>query len=519
MGPFVSYILQSSFVMTMLYLVYKWLMAPTTFHAFNRAVLLGIYLVSWTLPFFLSVLTYSPVYVQSSPVDIMEVPVLEAVPMEESSGIDWWRLLLRVYSAGLICTAGVSLAGIWRMVRIIRSGVRCDEGRFVKIVTQKAPGPFSWGKYIVLRPEDCDSEMWMVVEHEKVHLRCFHWVDLIIAQATAVIQWFSPAAWLMMNELKTVHEFQVDRVVGNGNPVAYQMMLLKKTVGSSFPTFADSLNHSQIKIRITMMMTKRTRPSRKVAALALPAMGALAAITLSFPTVADVVRCIGNATMVDVAEPRLKITKTSPSVQILPSAIAEESAIENGADGSLLSSEEMTEPREASGEQDEKETVGADRKSPAIFVDGKEFKGNINEVNVNDIVAMDVVKNDPAYPQGKIMITTVNAADGEERPALSAEKCAEFKGGQGELMQFLAANVRYPAEAQEAKASGRVVVSFTIGKDGSVKDPKVMKGIHPSLDAEAVRVVMLSSGKWEPAANGGVPVASRFTLPVTFKLQ
>jgi beta-lactamase regulating signal transducer with metallopeptidase domain len=78
----------------------------------------------------------------------------------------------------------------------------------------------------------------MVMAHEKAHLRLLHWLDLIPAQLTVVLQWFSPAAWLMMRELRDVHEFRVDELVAGDDPAEYQMMLIRLSapVCQSSPT-------------------------------------------------------------------------------------------------------------------------------------------------------------------------------------------------------------------------------------------------------------------------------------------
>lgn len=364
--------------------------------------------------------------------------------------------------------------------------------------------------------------MVMVMAHEEAHLRQLHWLDLVAAQITVILQWFSPAAWLMMRELKTVHEFQADRAVAGDDPVAYQIMLLKKTVGSSFPTFTDSLNHSQIKLRITMMMTKRTSPSRKMTALALPAMAALAAMTLSQPAVADVVLRIGRTSVTNGENHDRKVTKSAPSAQIpLAYEHADEVVTEeaSGADSPAQSLEDTLTMHASAVSENAVEDAPATSGKPAIFVNGVLFPpGDLSGIPSASIVKIDILKNDPAYPDGKIMITTTDAADGEvnDRVASATEKCASFKGGEKALKQFLIENVKYPADAPDDEKQRRVIVQFTVETDGSVSDVKIMRGQDPALDKEALRVVKNSSGLWIPGSNNGTPVASRFTIPITF---
>lgn len=103
-----------------------------------------------------------------------------------------------------------------------------------------------------------------------------------------------------------------------------------------------------------------------------------------------------------------------------------------------------------------------------------------------------------------------------------AVKKAEFIGGNEEMIKFLSENVKYPedvllANEKGANIHGRVYVKFVVEKDGSISDVEVVRSVHPSLDAESVRVVKLMSGKWTPATERGKPVRSKFTLPFVFK--
>ena len=103
-----------------------------------------------------------------------------------------------------------------------------------------------------------------------------------------------------------------------------------------------------------------------------------------------------------------------------------------------------------------------------------------------------------------------------------AVKKAEFIGGNEEMIKFLSENVKYPedvllANEKGANIHGRVYVKFVVEKDGSISDVEVVRSVHPSLDAESVRVVKLMSGKWTPATERGKPVRSMFTLPFVFK--
>ena len=98
------------------------------------------------------------------------------------------------------------------------------------------------------------------------------------------------------------------------------------------------------------------------------------------------------------------------------------------------------------------------------------------------------------------------------------EQMPEFPGGEAALMKFINENLRYPVAAIENGIQGRVVVQFVVKKDGSVGDVKVIRGIDPTLDQEAIRVCK-TLPKFIPGIQNGIPVDVWFTIPVIFKLD
>jgi TonB family protein len=98
------------------------------------------------------------------------------------------------------------------------------------------------------------------------------------------------------------------------------------------------------------------------------------------------------------------------------------------------------------------------------------------------------------------------------------EQMPQFPGGAPELMRYLSMNIKYPEEAHQAGVMGRVIVTFVVEKDGSISEPTVIRPIHSSLDAEALRVVS-AMPKWEPGMQNGEPVRVKYTVPITFSLK
>lgn len=98
------------------------------------------------------------------------------------------------------------------------------------------------------------------------------------------------------------------------------------------------------------------------------------------------------------------------------------------------------------------------------------------------------------------------------------EQKPQFPGGDAAMYSWIGSNMNYPAQAAEEGVSGKVTVQFIVEKDGSISNVKVVRGKHPALDAEAVRVVK-KMPKWVPGRNNGAPVRVTYLLPVTFRLQ
>ena len=136
---------------------------------------------------------------------------------------------------------------------------------------------------------------------------------------------------------------------------------------------------------------------------------------------------------------------------------------------------------------------------------------NLNH-KTGDIEEIPAKKQEVLPTQGEV------AAPEDSTLVGDIEAMPQFPGGQAKLMEFLAANVKYPETAEEAAIQGRVVVSFTVKKDGSIDNIEVVRSVYPDLDKEAVRVVKLFPN-FIPATFNGKAVDCIFTLPIIFRLE
>ena len=124
--------------------------------------------------------------------------------------------------------------------------------------------------------------------------------------------------------------------------------------------------------------------------------------------------------------------------------------------------------------------------------------------NKKVVAVVDVPNDKPVIQDGEVFTVV------EEMP--------QFPGGMAEAMKFLAKNINYPVESQKAKIEGRVIVQFVVKENGKVADIKVMRGVSPELDAEAIRVVGLMPD-WIPGKQRGKAVDVKFTMPIMFRLS
>ena len=133
--------------------------------------------------------------------------------------------------------------------------------------------------------------------------------------------------------------------------------------------------------------------------------------------------------------------------------------------------------------------------------------------------AVDAIK-DAAAEALEIPDEVEEAVEDVEIPFILVERKPLFNGGDAskEFSKWLGQNLSYPEEAKAANAQGRVITQFVVGKDGAVRDVKVLRGVNPALDAEAVRVVSQSPA-WTPGQQGENPVDVTFTCPVVFVLN
>lgn len=301
MGEFLSYSIVSGFPLLVLYLAYRLFLARDNQHGFNRGVLLAIYAISFAAYPILRTFENHKIghAVQTITIEGAEVTNIATVA---DANPTWGTILIWMFIAGMAVVTIKTIVTWVRLIGVIRSGQKIEQPGYTVVVTdEERYAPFSWMRYVVISRKDYERDSSAIAAHELKHISCHHWVDLLIAQVACIVNWFNPAAWLMRDELMLVHEYQADMaVIDQGHDTQeYQMLLIKKAVGARFPSLANSLNHSKLKKRITMMYKAKSGAGRKWKALALVPMLALALGVTGVPAVRAAVSTISTLKVSD----------------------------------------------------------------------------------------------------------------------------------------------------------------------------------------------------------------------------
>ena len=473
MGILFVYILKSSFCLAVFYLFYRLLLSRETFHRFNRIALLGILLLSCLLPF-VEVSVRRPVEMYQTMMTWEQWLLLtdlagtetHAVQVQENV-VTWIQGLLLVYLFGILFFMLRNIYSMFGLWVLLKSGRREKVSDYVVtvvkavlIVHERDISPFSWMRYIVISQKDLHENGREILTHELAHIRNRHSWDLFAADICIFFQWFNPAAWLLKQELQNIHEYEADETVINEGVDArqYQLLLIKKAVGTRLYSMANSFNHSKLKKRITMMLKEKSSPWARLKYLYVLPVAAIAVTAFARPEVSETVE-------------EISAVKVNDLTAIVETKVAESS-------GQLLPVQSV--PKDS-----------VNRKSKVAVQ-------QMDELVVVGYASKDSVK--------------------DREPVFNVvEQMPSFPGGMEALMQYLAKNMRYPVEAQKNKVQGRVVVGFIVSKDGDIKKAHILRGVDPELDAEAIRVIE-SMPRWMPGMQRGKAVAVSYTLPVMFRL-
>ena len=549
MAPEWIYLLKVNVGITLFYAFYKLFCQRDTFFQWRRYALLSFLGISFLYPlidiqnwvkeqpamneladYYATWMMDEAIVVTPTVTDAPQLPSLMTIGMY-------------IYLVGVIALSlrfFVQLLSICRM-RWSGKSIYLNGQRIISLPSET--NPFSFFDWIFIYLPQLDKESQdEILTHEQAHARQWHSLDVIISEIINIICWFNPFSWLLKTEIRLNLEYLADNQVTEtmNDCKQYQYHLLGLAHTKKETGLCNNFNVSHLKRRIIMMNKKRTRTAGRIKyALFAPLAAAL--------LLASNISCVS----------------TEKNEEEL-SATSEESRAIKAPEGEVFQVvEEMPEFPGGMGEC--MKFIGKNIKYPAEAIEkgiqGRVIiqmvvtkEGDIAEAKVVrsidpllDAEALRVINSMPKWKPGKQKGEAVNvkytipvmfrlsneASESPESKSASApreakvdengihmvcEEMPEFPGGMRECMNFLGKNVKYPATAQEKGIQGRVIVQFVVNRDGSIVEPKVVRGVDPELDAEALRVISIMP-KWKPGKQKGEAVRVKYTIPVMFRLQ
>ena len=522
MGLFFVYILKSSVCLAIFYLFYRLLLARETFHRFNRFSLLGILLLSCLLPLVeVSVKQETEVHQTMLTLEQLlmmadAVNATEAGARTETATVTWIQVALLVYLAGIVFFAFRNVYSLVRLLMLLKSGKKEDIGSYLPgrkervtlIVHNCDIAPFSWMGYIVISRKDLEENGREILIHELAHIHNRHSWDLLVADVCIFFQWFNPASWLLKQELQNIHEFEADETVIKEGVDAkqYQLLLIKKAVGTRLYSMANSFNHSKLKKRITMMLKEKSSPWARLKYLYVLPLAAIAITAFARPEVSTELDEISAVKVND-------LTAIVKAEEVKSAEILSEDGIK--VKGRVLD-EEYSSGIIGANVLIKGSTIGTVTDEEGRFELPVEA-GNVLQISFAGYKTVEVKVAADEKEQDIVIVMSGEKPSAGGQVFQIAEEMPSFPGGIDECMRYIARHVKYPAISIENGAQGIVSVRFIIEKDGSISNPKIAQGVDEYLDKEAMRVIM-SMPKWKPGKQRGVAVRTQFTLPVKFRL-
>ena len=417
MGLLFVHIIKSSLCLVAFYFVYKLLVSKETFYKANRFILISIILFSFLLPFFQ--LTLHQTVVPTVPAQVQN---LEALLLQQHVRVNvfqadkatlFYSLLCLVYITGVLVQLVITLINFIKVYRLTVRATRLSYGGYVLALTDHEQSPFSWGKFIVLSKKEYASNVEIIIQHELIHIKRRHSLDLLLTELAVIACWFNPVIWLLKKEIKDTHEFEVDNALLEMGVDAkqYQLLLIKKAVGEKVYSVANSFNQSRLSVRIRMMLRQRSNPWARVKYLAIVALTFFSIIVFARPEISQKVRKITtdqlgtlltttSKNLVESISPQKTAPHTTPTVKkplVEPAAPKTEAHV----DVPKPTAPTITAP--------------AGLHSPLCFVDGQQTSyEEFQKIDANRIKSVKILKEEEAIQaygdkgrNGAILVTLV----------------------------------------------------------------------------------------------------------------
>ena len=589
MGAFVIYILEWSACLLAFLLLYKMCFSGSTFHRFNRLFLLGAVVLSAVLPLIhiaptdgmepMAESCRTAAWMDESPLSSMSVSSALDVAAKPQPAEKAALVLLVAYMAYVLMQLVGWVKSAVKMWWFLRGKRRHRLGRGVWLVEHDAEyGPFSWMNFIVISAQEEGFGRRASMRHELSHIVLLHHLDLLLLMVCVIV---NPTCWLVMKEIKIVHEYEADDEVINHYRIQsrdYQRLLILRTVGAEAYALASSFNLN-IKKRIIMMKKKQSHWWRiawigvtlpligfSLMAFSKPKEALKAAVDNSVRVIEQPLVELASAVPADVADEPVKAKAEEP--QQKASEVKAGSTITGTVkdkDGPLhyanLVEIDQYGRIVAQATTDKIGHYALKVVDPAhkIRISYVGYKSNTLDISSNKMDAtlepmtgfsnVTVVGRRDSIDLSNARYQDQTNDNKDDKVFDLVEQMPSFPGGMGEIMKYLSLKLMYPQVAREMRVEADVVVRFTVDKTGFVRSPQVVEvnaqsplitaetakaakdGDEEAVEAsrnyydavealkeEAIHVVR-SMPRWEPGRQNGKRIATTYTLPINFKLQ
>lgn len=463
-------------------------------------------------------------------------PIAEVQEDTDPSGLNVGQLVAALYWAGVVMSFILLVASVVRLLARIRR-LPCERrGRLRVSLLDDDTAPYSFFTHIVVGTKGMNEEqLQCILSHEELHVRERHTLDVLAMRLMCCVAWFNPLAWLMLYELRAVHEYLADgAVLTMCGREGYLGLLYREATGIGYGHITNNFQSIHLKKRIKMMNKTKTRFGAWKLMAALPVVALLLLLGCR-PTEAMATESQQGHTLLNVTYNRTggkQLPLGGVGYNKVCSQLSQQDLstiqVTCSGQGAIRSygTWEISDLQTTKGLINGRVLSRYERKL-IKEVDKELRKGNVSGT-VGRTVTVDVCKGvtvpllftatwENGSPNGDADIT-LRISEADEMGICDVVKDdPEFVGGIDSLYRYLAENIHYPEQAKEEGIQGRVYVRFVIEADGSVADVEVLRGIGGGCDEEALRVVK-AMPKWKPGTVDGKPVRMQYNLPIVFRL-
>lgn len=541
MTPEFAYLLKVNIAFVLFYAFYRLFFYKDTFFKLRRAILLAFF----GLALFYPLLNIQDWVRQQEP--IADVIYMYSAMLPEATAkadaaasVDWYGWLLGslgfIYWGIVAFLCGRFLVQLSSILWLAHTSERVVIHETPVYALRKAAGPFSFFRMVFLHPEShSDKETDEILTHECTHVSQWHSIDVILSEMMCMACWFNPFVWLLKREVRHNLEYLADNtVIQSGyDSKSYQYHLLGLAHHQSLTTLYNSFNVLHLKNRI-MMMNKKRSPGivRTKYLIFIPLVGILMLLSNIEAVARLTVRLANEVTVSNAMVTATDVSSKSREMNEQVFTVVEKMPSFPGGDAELLKyiATNIKYPKESQDNGEQGRVI-------CSFIVGRDGSVNNPEVlrGVTPLLNEEAVRVintmprwNPGMQRGKAVAVKYTVPitfrlkspveETKEETLTVVDVMPQYPGGDHELLKFIAQSIKYPTDAQEAGVQGRVICSFVVDKKGNIVEPKIIRGIDPSLDAEALRVIGMMP-RWTPGRQDGKAVRVLYTVPITFRLQ